>query len=183
MLHRLLLTLLATSSVLLTAPARAEVVHAEDNGFTVQWEKTVHASPQKVYRLLVEHVGDWWESSHTYSGDAQNMFLEAREKGWFGERLPDDGIVQHMEVLYVAPNKKLRMRGSLGPLQGFAVTGVITIDLVPKGDATLLRLVYHVGGYMPNGLKTLAGPVNHVLSSQFSRLAKFAEDKPLDAKQ
>ncbi len=159
--------------------ASAEVVQSEDQGFTVQLQQTIKASPQKVYRLLVGNIGDWWESSHTYSGDANNLYLEAREKGWFGERLPDQGAVQHMEVLFVAPHKKLRMRGGLGPLQGFAVTGVMTIDLVPQDDATILRVVYHVGGYMPGGLQNVSGPVDQVLTTQFGRLAKLSEDKPL----
>jgi uncharacterized protein YndB with AHSA1/START domain len=159
---------------------QAEVVHSEDLGFTIQFEQTVQATPPQVYRLLVENIGQWWESSHTYSGDSGNLYLEPREKGWFGERLPDNGIVQHMEVLFVAPHKKLRMRGGLGPLQGFAVTGILTIDLLAREGGTTLRVVYHVGGYMPNGLKALAEPVDKVLTLQFQRLVRLSEGQSLD---
>lgn len=154
---------------------RAEVTYAAAEGFVVDVEITINATPQRVYRRLVGNIADWWESSHTYSGDAKNLYLEAEPKGWFGEKLPDGGAVQHMEVIFAAPGKTLRLRGALGPLQEHALTGVMTWVLTPEGDNTRLQVTYRVGGFMPGGVKAVAAPVDHVIATQVKRLQRFVE--------
>ncbi len=91
--------------------ALAEVTDSSPCGFTVEIEVPIAAPPQKVYDQLVGQIDKWWDSAHTYSGDSSNLYLQAAPKGWFGERLPEGGSVQHMEVVFVAPGKVLRLRG------------------------------------------------------------------------
>ena len=84
---------------------------------------TVQAMPALVYERLVHHVGDWWNSAHTFSHDAHNLSIQDKAMGCFCETLPDGGSVRHMEVLNAAPGKALVLSGALGPMQSLAVTG------------------------------------------------------------
>ncbi len=108
-------------------------------------------------------------------GLRDNLYLQAEPKGWFGERLPDGGLVKHLEVVAVFPGKRLRLQGALGPLQEFAVNGSMTVDLAEVDQETRLTWTYCVGGYRPGGLADLAQPVDGVLLAQFQRLKKLAE--------
>ncbi|MEX0600366.1 MAG: hypothetical protein WD205_06975, partial [Rhodothermales bacterium] len=66
---------------LLTPPsARAQ------DGFSIRHEAVVEAAPAAVYEMLVDNVGRWWSPSHTYSGDAANLSIDARPGGCFCER-------------------------------------------------------------------------------------------------
>ena len=103
---------------LLMSTSPAEVVDSSASGFTSRNTVTVSAPPDAVYAALVDEVHEWWDAAHTYTADSTNLSLEAEAGGCFCESLPDGGSVQHMEVVYAEPGKTLRLRGSLGPLQG-----------------------------------------------------------------
>jgi len=152
----------------------AEVVDSSASGFTVKSVVAIQASPDAVYRQLI-HVGDWWDAEHTFSNDAHNLTIEERAGGCFCEKLPNGGSVRHLEVLFVAPGKVLRLGGGLGPLQGIATSGSMTIQLSPSSSGTKLEVTYAVGGYLPAGMNTLATPVDSVLTAQFTRLKNNIE--------
>ena len=162
---------------LLFAPAwaAAEVVDSSSGGFTVKTIVVIQASPEDVYRRLVRGIGDWWDPAHTFSGDAHNLSIEEKPMGCFCEKLAGQGGVRHMEVVFLAPGKRLVMTGALGPLQPLAVTGSMTIQLAPADGGTRLEATYAVGGYVPAGLNTLAAPVDGVLKQQFTRLKNYTE--------
>jgi uncharacterized protein YndB with AHSA1/START domain len=166
----------------LTPPSvgEAEVTDARPEGFAIQVEVTVQAPPRQVYQHLIQDIGKWWESGHTYSGDATNLYLEAEAKGWFGERLPGGGSVRHMEVIAVFPEKLVRLSGALGPLQEYAITGAMTWKFAPADEGTQLTVTYVVGGYRPGGLADFARPVDQVLRTQVHRLQKFVETGAAD---
>jgi uncharacterized protein YndB with AHSA1/START domain len=159
-------TLLA---VVLAVPAAAEVTDQGPAGFTCRTVQAIAAAPDRVWSACGE-IGRWWNKDHTWSGDASNLYLDPVAGEEFGERLPDGGSVTHMEVVYAAPGKTLRLRGSLGPLQAMAVTGVLTIELVPADNGTRLTATYVVGGYTPGGLEDWAVAVDGVITEQFTRL-------------
>ncbi len=162
--------------------AQGEVSDSSAAGFSVKFEVMIDAAPAQVYGNLVNKIADWWHPDHTYSGDSANLYLQAKEKGWFGERLPNGGTVQHMEVLYAAPDKVLRLRGALGPLQEFALIGTMSWVLVPDKQETKLKLVYYVGGYRPGGVADFAKPVDAVIGMQVDRLKRFSETGSATAK-
>ena len=83
----------------------AAVIGSAKHGFQVQIKKTTTASADEVSRAIVDGIGKWWSPAHTYSGDSKNLYIEAKPKGWFGERLAKGGFVRHMEVVYFAPGK------------------------------------------------------------------------------
>jgi uncharacterized protein YndB with AHSA1/START domain len=159
----------------LAGTAWADVADSANNGFTVKIALTIQASPDEIYRLLVGNVGDWWNSAHTFSGDAHNLTIEEKPMGCFCEKLPNGGGARHMEVVNFAPGKTLVMTGGLGPLQSVAAAASMTIQLAPDAGATKLTVTYAVGGYMPGGLNSYAAPVDGVLTQQFTRLKNYVE--------
>ncbi len=176
--ERWLLSVLVVAAVAaIETPVEGKVVGAGAHGFQIEIKSEVEGSPQRVYDAIVKGVGRWWESSHTYSGDSKNLYIEAKEKGWFGERLPDGGFVRHLQVAFVQPGVALRLLGGLGPLQQMGVDGALTIKLKQSAEGrTELTLLYNVSGFDPNGLDKIAGPVDRVLSEQVRRLKKYVEN-------
>jgi uncharacterized protein (TIGR03435 family) len=168
-------SLLLAACLLAPAWATAEVTDASPSGFTIKVTLSVQASPDEVYRKLVRNVGDWWDSSHTFSGNSHNLTIDERPAGCFCEKLPDGGGVRHMEVAYLAPGKRVVLQGALGPLQSLAATGAMTIQFSPLAEGTKLDVTYAVVGYLPAGLNTLAAPVDGVLTELLTRLKNYAE--------
>lgn len=166
-----------------SASARAEVVQASDAGFVVSTERSLPGiSPGAAWAMLVQ-PGQWWNSAHSWSGDAANMTLDPRAGGCFCEAIPptgeggEAGSVEHMRVIHVRAGAMLRMGGTLGPLQSEALTGVLTIELsAPQPEAgadagTVIRWTYVVGGHSRYPLTQIAPAVDEVLAEQMSRLA------------
>ena len=153
-----------------------DVIEQAANGFTSRNSASMSAPIDEVYDALVNELPAWWDAAHTYTGDARNLSLNATAGGCFCEQLPGGGSVQHLEVVYVEPDRILRFRGGLGPLQALGVDGSLTFSLEPAGDETQVTLTYAVGGYYPGGLDTLAAPVDSVLKGQLASLKSFVEE-------
>jgi len=158
----------------LAPTVRAEVVDAQAAGFEVRESVQIAAPPDRVYAALSQ-IGHWWDSRHTFSGDANHLSLEPVVGGCFCEALPDGGSAAHMRVVMAMPGKALRLEGGLGPLQGLGATGHLTWTLKPKGGGTELTQTYDVGGYAKGGLTSLAAPVDRVLGEQEMRLKDWVE--------
>jgi uncharacterized protein YndB with AHSA1/START domain len=154
--------------------ALAGVEDSGPNGFTVSETAQITAPPDKVYSAVVA-PSHWWSSEHTYSQNAANLSLEPRAGGCWCEALPSGGSVQHLVVVNAIPGKLLRMRGALGPLQGMAVDGAMTLSLRAAGTGTELTLRYAVGGYSRDGFGDLAKAVDSVLDGQSARLKRLIE--------
>ena len=166
----------AAAAVLLCAPsARADVVDSGAGGFTVKTVVQVSAPARDVYRALVDRVGAWWDSAHTFSGKSENLSIEATPGGCFCERLAGGGGVRHLTVVYADAGKTLRLNGGLGPLQDMAVAGSMTWTFTEASGKTQVEMTYKVGGYAPGGLGPLAKPVDAVLAQQVERLKRFVE--------
>ena len=157
--------------------ALAEVKSSASDGFVIVHSKRVDATPAKVYAALPA-IDRWWNSGHTWSGDAANLSLKAEAGACFCERWKD-GEVEHGRVVMVMRDQLLRLQAALGPLQGRAVTGVMTFQLKPDesagGRATLLTLTYAVNGSSTSALDKSAAPVDGVLAEQFERLVRYIE--------
>lgn len=160
-------------------PVYAAVEDEAANGFTVSETADIEASPDRVYQAVLAPAR-WWSSEHTYSHDAANLALDARAGGCWCETLPGGGSVQHLVVVNVIPDKLLRLRGALGPLQGMAVDGAMTYSLHAVNDRTQLTLTYAVAGYSKQGFAELAKAVDSVLDEQTVRLARFIETGSAD---
>ena len=157
--------------VLAAGPAAAAVASAGAGGFVLHHEITFPGTPAQAWTRLVAPAA-WWSSEHTYSGDAKNLSLAAVQGGCWCESLPGGGFVRHMDVLYVAPGRALRLFGGLGPLQGMGATGALTFVLKPDGATTRIVVDYAVSGYVAGGFEKLAVGVDAVLGEQLATLAK-----------
>src|SRR4051812_42623477 len=101
-------------------PAMAEVHDSDSNGFAVRATATVPASPEEAWDELLDPA-DWWNGTHTFSGNAANLSLDPRAGGCFCEVLPSTsnkaeaprGGVQHMQIAYIEKPRTLRMTGAL----------------------------------------------------------------------
>lgn len=180
-MQRITLTLVKLMALIVTAvPASAEVRDAAEGGFSIVHELTIAAPRAALYGMVVDNVGDWWSSDHTFSGDAANLYMTAVPNGCFCERLGSDGGLVHMSVTFVNPGVMLRLTGGLGPLGLLGVNGNMTLEFnaeESRADVTDLRLTYVVGGYRPGGLDELAPAVDYVLQEQLNRLRNYAEGR------
>lgn len=159
------------AALVFSAPAAAEVTSSSEAGFVSRNAAEVKASPLDVWKVLIA-PGGWWNSKHTYSGDASNMSIDARATGCFCEKLPSAGSVEHMRVIHADAGKVLRLSGALGPLQSEAVNGVLTLTLKPgEGGMTHIVWEYVVGGYMRYKTADIAPAVDAVMAEQLGRLA------------
>ncbi len=175
------------AALLLAAPAmraQAEVVAQSDAGFVIKQSVEVSADQQAVWKALIAPA-KWWSSDHTWSHDAANLYLDAQATGCFCEKLPRPanapvdqriGSAEHMHVIFADPQRGLlRMSGALGPLQGEALNGTLTIELKKTETGTQIEMEYVVGGYMRMKSEEIAPAVDGVLGQQLAGLAKLFE--------
>ncbi|QZD92953.1 SRPBCC family protein [Qipengyuania xiapuensis] len=188
MKHAILAGALAVAAA---APAAAEVVATGEDSFVTQDTARVAASPRQTWMALIK-PGDWWNDSHTWSADASNMSLVPSAGGCFCEKIPGegdiplDGSAQHALVVQAVPDKALRMRGELGPLQAVPATGVLTVTLSEIDGGTRIDWEYHVGSVTGFDIDVIAGAVDGVMTQQLRGLrdhlgALDEEDEEQDA--
>ena len=110
---------LGLSAVAVSAPASAEVTRTTDDSFVSRNEVVVEATPKEVWLALISPA-TWWQSAHTWSGDAKNLSLVPQAGGCFCETIPEvdepgrftlQGSVEHMRVVQAYPEAALRMVG------------------------------------------------------------------------
>ena len=175
----LLAAVLLAALIFPGAPLQAEVTAQSDAGFVVKLTTETTAPPADAWRMLVAPA-KWWSSDHTWSHDAANLYLDAQASGCFCEKLPKPvdapvgqrlGSVEHMHVIYADPQRGiLRMSGALGPLQGEALNGTLTVTLVKTESGTRIDLEYVVGGYMRLKGEEIAPAVDTMLGQQLTSL-------------
>lgn len=159
----------------LASPVQAKVIDQSDIGFSVAHTAQVAASPDDVWNML-RMPQKWWSKDHSWSGDADNFWLDSQAGGCFCEKIPHPdgsfGSVQHARIIFANPGHMLRLSGALGPLQGEAVTGTLTILIKKTPTGSALRFDYVVGGYMRLKVDEIAPAVDHVIGAQLAGLAK-----------
>lgn len=167
------LSALALLGAVAASPATAEVKSATPAGFEVEAKAVVSVASAEAYAALTR-IGAWWNSAHTYSGDAANMTLDPKVGGCFCEAIPKGkGAIEHGRVIYAQPGETLRLQGGLGPLQAEAALGVLTWTLKPAEGGTEITQTYIVGGYMRSGGEALAPIVDRVLAEQLQGLQTY----------
>ncbi len=171
-------------AALFAGAARAEIKQSKDESFLIAFKQTVAAPPAAVYAALGK-PNLWWSSQHSWSGNAANLSLPLEAGGCFCERW-DAGSVEHGRVVMAMKNQTLRVATVLGPMQGKALTGMLTFSLKAEGDATALSLTYLVNGAPGSGLDKDAVPVDRVVGEQFDRLVRLIQTgsaAPAEAKK
>ena len=164
-------TLAAIGLATLAVPASAEVVATSDSGFVTKASARVAATPREAWLALIK-PSDWWNDAHTWSADASNMTLVPSAGGCFCEKIPGegdiplDGSAQHAIVVQAVPDRALRLRGGLGPLQAVPATGVLTVTLSEIDGGTRIDWEYNVGGPMGFEIGQISKAVDGVMNQQ-----------------
>lgn len=166
-----ILSTAAMALFLSQTPALAEVVSVNDNGFTVKADVHISAKRDDAFAQLL-NIGDWWNSSHTWFGDAKAMSIEPKAGGCWCESA-DGRSSLHGTVSQIDPGKLLRLNAQLGPLQEMAVTGVLTFKVEEMGGGAHLYATYTVNGLSPEGAQQWSEAVNFVINEQVTRYGRL----------
>lgn len=170
--------LVATVLLLAGAAANAELMQSSADGAVIQHRFQVPKSPADAWSALV-HPERWWPAEHTWSGDPSYMRLTAQAGGCFCESWGENSA-EHGRVVMAMPGRLLRIRGSLGPFQEMAVTGVLTIALAAKdGGGTEATVTYRLSGDASHKLDTFIAVVDKVIGQQFDSFARYASQPGL----
>lgn len=149
--------------------AHAEVTTVDEYGFSSTHRAGTSASPEQVYTTLLEIAG-WWDPAHSWGGDAAQLYLDTRPGGCFCETLPDGGWVEHLRIIYLAPQRQIHFSGALGPLQTMGVNGVMVWKISATEAGSTLEWRYTVHGHIEGGFAGIAPAVDGVVGEQLARL-------------
>lgn len=158
-------------------PLAADVTQSSEFGFTVHHTLHTVAEPSTAYETMTARIDQWWNPEHSWSGDSGNLYLAAEPGGCFCERLPHNGHVEHLRIVYLAPGEEIRFDGSLGPLQQMPVQGRMIWTVEAEEGGSRITFTYHVFGHPDGGLSDIAPAVDSVIGEQLERLgARLAGD-------
>ena len=157
----------------LAAPASAEVVSANPNGFHIRHSVQLVIPTENAFQSFTR-VGSWWNDEHTYSGASTNLNLSPSAGGCFCERLPGGGGVEHMRVTFVKPGERLVLSGALGPLLFEATAGVMDVQVERIAGGSRITMDYKAAGFATGGAERLAPVVDGVLAEQMRRYRAYA---------
>jgi hypothetical protein len=151
--------------------ANADVTAKAPDGMTIRVVAEAPLDRDAAWARLVD-VASWWNGSHTYSGDAKSLSLDAQAGGCWCE-IWSGGEVEHGRVVMVMPKQTLRVHGAFGPLQDIGASAAMTLTLADGSGPgkTRLTLDYKVVGSSLSGLDQLAPIVDQVLAEQVKGFA------------
>lgn len=159
---------------LATTATQAEVTEVSEQHFVISINTTVNASSSKVYEQFIE-IGEWWQDSHTWFGDATKMTIEPKANGCFCERNGEQQAL-HMTISQINLGKSIHMTGGLGPLASLAINGYMTWTFESTEDnTTKLKLNYRITGFVNQQTEDWAKAVDGVLMQQVSNLKTIFE--------
>lgn len=170
MSHRLLG--LAAALALVPTAGTSEVLRSAPDAMVIEHRFHISVTPVMAWEVLI-HPERYWPDDHTWSGQASNMSLSPEAGGCFCERW-QGGSAEHGRIIMAQPGRLLRFRGSLGPFQEMAVSGVLTVRLSAVEDGTEAVVTYRLSGDASHALDTSATVVDRVIGEQFGGFAKLA---------
>lgn len=168
-------SLVGVAALGLATPGMADVEAVSEQGFVTRDVVIIAATTRQVWLALIKPA-EWWNDDHTWSGDAANLSLVPSAGGCFCEAIPGegdiplDGSARHAVVVQAIPDKALRLRGGLGPLQAGPATGVLTISLEEIEGGTKVTWEYNAGGPMGFEIETISKAVDGVMAQQLHGL-------------
>jgi uncharacterized protein YndB with AHSA1/START domain len=163
------------ASLFVAAAAQAAVKQSSPDGFIVEHRITLEATPAQAWKTLAQPAR-WWPKEHTWSGDPANLSLALELGGCFCERWKDGGA-EHGRVIMLRRNELVRLNAALGPMQDMAVSGVLSIAIVPKEEGSEATVTYRVSGTAAHALDKIAPVVDRVIGLQFGGWAAMEVSK------
>lgn len=173
-MRQFLIAATAVAIAMAAAPVSAEVVEKSADHFVLRYDLALEAGPEDFIDAL-EHVGQWWNGAHTYSGDARNLSLALDPGTCFCEAMPDGSTFEHGWVSEYDPGTGVLLEAPLGPLKGRATVADWSIGWTGANRGHELVMTYVVRG---PGLGAFADAVDGVMGEQFRRMARFIEYGP-----
>jgi len=171
-------TLLVTIALfLLPLACKAELLEISPGGFSVRHTVNTHASVADSWAVMTNHIDEWWNPEHSWSGSAENLYIEAKVGGCFCEHLQQGGGVEHLRIIYLDPGREIRFDGALGPLQKLAVQGRMVWQIDAGETGSSITFLYRVHGSLEGGFEGLAPAVDGVIGEQLERLGKRLEKR------
>ena len=170
-------SLIFVAGLLAASPASASVVGASEHGFEIQNSVNLVIPQQQAFAAFGQ-VGQWWNKSHTYSGDASRMSLQMRAGGCFCEPLDNGGGIEHMRVTFIQPGERIVLTGSLGPLLYEATAGVMDVKFERIAGGSRVTMNYRAAGFAKGGAAAMAPLVDQVLAEQMKRYRVYAAAAP-----
>lgn len=159
-----LLTYSALTAVLAVAisfSTQAEVTNQSDHSFTVK-HSFVSDSKLSTVRHEFGHVGRWWTSEFTLSGNGHNMFFNG--KGLY-ESMPDGKT-----ITYLTKIDKGVWNGTFGDLKGKDAHGQMTVNIKNYRYGTKISLEYTVNSELLPANKHWPKNINSLLGGQMASL-------------
>lgn len=152
--------------MMLAMPVQAEVKGSAPDALVIQVQAEVALDRDDAWARLLD-VSSWWKSSHTYSGNADNMKIDAAAGGCWCE-LWSGGEVEHGRVVAVMPREMIRFDAPLGPLQEMGVSTALTFTLAAGStpNKTAITVDFKVSGSSLSGLDKLAKVIDGVITEQ-----------------
>lgn len=167
-----LVTVMALCAVgALSGPAQADIKASAPDALVIQVRAEVPLDRDDAWARLLD-VSSWWKSSHTYSGSADNMNIDAVAGGCWCE-LWSGGEVEHGRVVAVMPKEMIRFDAPLGPLQEMGVSTALTFTLAAgsRPNTTSVIVDFKVSGSSLSGLDKLGVVIDGVISEQVANYA------------
>ena len=163
--------ILAAAAILFAAaPARAEVVARNPDGFTLKFAGGARIDPADIPGAF-QALPQWWESSHTYTGDSKNLSLDLTPGGCWCEALPTNPRFDHGRTVSVAADR-IVFDAPFGPLRGKATKAELTVTWPEANGAREPTWVFVVEG---PGQGAMADAVDRVMRTGFQRWMHYLE--------
>lgn len=155
----------------LSSTAQAELKASAPDALIIQVKAEVPLDRDDAWARLLD-VSSWWKSSHTYSGSADNMNIDAVAGGCWCE-LWSGGEVEHGRVVAVMPKEMIRFDAPLGPLQEMGVSTALTFTLSAgsRPDTTSIVVDFKISGSSLSGLDKFGAVIDGVISEQVANYA------------
>lgn len=170
MLKSMIAGLVAAFGLLMATTANAEVVARTADSFTLRYASEAAVVPGDIPGAMAD-VGRWWDSAHTYSGDAANITVDLTPGGCWCEKLADGTQFEHARVVSVEPDR-LVFDAPFGPLKGKATRAVLTVTWPPAHAGWTPTWEMVVEG---PGLGAMADGVDAVMGAGFLRWLHYLE--------
>jgi hypothetical protein len=151
--------------------ANAAVIERSAHSFTVAHSFVVNKNVSIVHHEF-SHVGRWWTSAYSLSGNGHNMRFQ---HSCFCETMPDGENETLMTFLDRKRDKSAVLSGAIGPLRDQPVKGKMTWLFDKTQYGTKVTVEYNVWGDILANNKSWADDVDTMMAEQmvsFERAAK-----------
>ena len=112
----------------------------ESRWLVVEHEVSINASPDRVWRALVEDMGHWWREGFYSLPNARGMRLEPTIGGRMYEYADDGSAVVWFTVIGIQPGRSLDLAGHISVSFGGPTVALLRFEVSDQKKSTLLRV-------------------------------------------